>query len=121
MQFKTLFELITFRLGIHQGYFSASTMVNFNLKFLKKVPVIKLFFHEKFFMPLFLPRSWSTEGLLEFYRRNFIVWLGSIAGQILMLSELELSGGFYGVEMASPRRPSPMINYNVVLNYRLEW
>lgn len=115
----TLIDMMKVRAGIHEGYLSVSGILPFDITFLRKVPFLKLFFPRRSFSPVFFPRSLSQNHLLDFYRRNLIVWAGSKIGLFLSLFRYEFEAGYYGYELGSLSRPDPGHNICISLKTKL--
>jgi len=107
LEFGTFFDAIRLRAGIHEGYPSLSAQALVNTRFLSKVPFLKLFFPREPVSILWWPRSWDYAGLLDYGRRNPVVWLGSNLLRFLSLFDVHLEGGAYGLENSVVPGASP--------------
>ena len=94
-EFGTFFDALRLRVGIYQGWTSFSGRVRLNASFLSKVPFVKLFFPKEFFWPLFWPRSFDTEGMMDFVRRNPVMFAAGWVMRFVSIFDFDLEGGAY--------------------------
>jgi len=119
LEFATLFDFMKIRLGLHHGFTCYSVSKDINLYELRKVPFIKLFFPQKLFKPLsffqlIANKRFNYEGFLDYYRRNIIMWLGSLTMRGLSVLNYHIEAGIYGEEISEYL--GTMKNYNFMFN-----
>ncbi len=115
VEFGTLFDAVRLRIGLYQGWTSYSASMNFNSHFLAKVPIVKIFFPKDLpLWPLILPESWDYDGLLDYTRRNILVFAGVWGLRFLTFLNFSLEAGLYNMAI-----PSGTANYQGAFNFRL--
>lgn len=119
LEFGTFFDAIRLRAGIHEGYPSFSAQALINTRFLSKVPFLKLLFPREPISLLLWPQSWDYAGLLDFWRRNLVVWTGSLVMRLLSLFDIHVEGGYYGLENSVVPGGSP--DWQAALAVRLDF
>ncbi|HBE02967.1 MAG TPA: hypothetical protein DC049_10915 [Spirochaetia bacterium] len=121
IEFNTFFNFFTARIGLYQGYPSVSVYKEFNLNFLRKFPILKLFFPRQKFRPMFIPKQWTYNGLERYYRENFFVYMMSYVFKFFCLFNYSIEGGMAGYEKGTYPGEKPVYEGMLQLKMSLDF